>query len=99
MIPENEYYKICDRVHFLFSYAVILTVMIFSSWHSQWWTYGTIILLTVGTAIKEFWYDQNFEPVEIRGSNLRDFLGYLYGNCMAMFTLVIWCELHKYGIL
>jgi len=35
-------------------------------------------------AVKEFWYDQNYETPEVRGSNLRDFLFYLLGDALAI---------------
>jgi hypothetical protein len=34
---------------------------------------------TVAAALKEFWYDQNYETVDTRGSNLLDFSMYEIG--------------------
>ena len=34
---------------------------------------------TVASAMKEFWYDQNYETVDTRGSNLLDFSMYEIG--------------------
>lgn len=43
------------------------------------WFFEVEFLFIVLTAIKEFWYDQNYENVMTRGSNLNDWLHYQIG--------------------
>lgn len=82
VIALEDFYTICDRAHFLFAYAVLLTF----GMHYLWWTTGLVV---IGSAVKEYWYDQNYETVEDRGSNTRDWLGYCAGCAFAIVVLFI----------
>jgi hypothetical protein len=48
---------------------------------AEWWCVG---IFTAYAAIKEFWYDQNYETPEVRGSSLQDFLFYEAGVLLAI---------------
>jgi len=45
------------------------------------------LLITTWAAVKEFWYDKNFETEEVRGSDLEDFLFYTGGAAVALGAL------------
>lgn len=73
-----------SMAHALGAYAILLTVAFFSrSWQDMWYTW--LILLGL-TAIKEFWYDVNFEIPQqpIIWGGIRDFLSYQAGAAIVM---------------
>jgi hypothetical protein len=52
------------------------------------WMYATVPLFILYASLKEFWYDQNYETEEQRGSNLEDWGFYMIGLVSA---LLLWC--------
>ncbi len=42
------------------------------------------VVFTLLVAIKEFWYDTNYETAVVRGSNWEDFSFYLMGYALAV---------------
>lgn len=56
----------------------------------HWSWYGALIALgVVAAAVKEFWYDKNFENEATRGSDLEDFTFYVLGIAAAVATLIL----------
>jgi hypothetical protein len=53
---------------------------------AEWWC---VLIFTAYAAIKEFWYDQNYETAEVRGSNLEDFSFYMVGVTLAVILILI----------
>ena len=50
-------------------------------------TYGVLVgygILLVFAAIKEFWYDFNYETALVRGSSLEDFMHYELGGVLGV---------------
>lgn len=73
MVKDNTFEFVAQLSHVGWG---ALGVLIASLWHVQ--AAGTVAILAAA-AIKEFWYDSTFEPPEVRGSNLLDFLTYCLG--------------------
>lgn len=91
MIERESYYTLADRTHFLGAIVFVLTnALLFNKRGAL----ITFLLVVIWGAIKEFWYDERYETVEVRGSNLRDFLGYLLGGLTGL-IIVIFALIHK----
>lgn len=86
MITEDAFYTLADRAHFLFAMTVVWGHLLFCGEHYVGYTIFGII---GGAAVKEYWWDENYETAEIRGSNTRDFLGYTAGALIAIGLYVL----------
>lgn len=83
-ISDKEFNFVSQNAHML---AGALVVFVSGSLfpREMWFILGLFVVLT---AWKEFYYDEHYESVEVRGSNLQDFLHYQYGMIAAL--LVAW---------
>lgn len=72
MIPNKTFYLVSDSAHFFFA----LSVLLLSGSKISWVLFFSLVLFA---AAKEAIWDVIFEKPEVRGSGLRDFLGYLLG--------------------
>lgn len=75
-LPTAKFYFVSDNAHFFAAYALSLTSFYLFSIRV-----GLVFsaLIAVYAGIKEFYYDNHYECAEERGSNMRDFLGYVCG--------------------
>ena len=74
--------------HVIGGYALLLTVGYFT--HSWIWLIATIALGIILAAVKEFWYDANYElPVQTDGDNWLDFSMYMLGLALGGMTIGI----------
>jgi hypothetical protein len=80
--------------HFLGGIALILLVTIFT-WKIEY-TSITFITGVVAAAIKEFWYDANYElPKQTWQDNLMDFSFYLLGGVIGFGLSILAMQFHK----
>lgn len=75
MIEDKEFEIVSQSAHVFSGWAIALTGL---HYHQVW----VPIAFVAYSAVKEFWYDQNYETQEVRGSNLLDF-------CMSTLGAVI----------
>lgn len=83
-LKKEDFYTLADRTHFLGACLAIVVFKDFAKPDYIPWFGGALL---VYAAIKEFWYDQNYEITEIRGSNLRDWVGYVLGWMAALLEI------------
>lgn len=80
MITDSEFNFLAQINHILFGAIMVFAPLALGSTHLWWFVVATVI----GTAVKEFWYDKNYETPEARGSSLEDFLFYQLGMAVAL---------------
>ena len=83
-ISPDMFNFVSQQAHWLSTAWITLIGLYFFGPGSFWYT---IPVLVVYAAIKEFWYDQQYENAATRGSNLEDFSFYLLG---IVITLICW---------
>ena len=94
MIDPKEFNFVSQVSHTIGgALAVIAGVYLFGPM-AQPWVCGVGIL---AAAVKEFWYDQNYETPEVRGSNLQDFSFYCAG--LALGSLTVFIKLKLSGVI
>lgn len=76
MIPLDQFYKMCDRAHFLIGAALVLAAGMFTPME---WNAGFSFSFVVWAIWKEGYQDPRTETKEYAGSGLRDFVFYLAG--------------------
>lgn len=75
MINPKTFNTVAQLSHFAWGALVITWAgLLFPRYLYEIWLVGELL-----AAIKEFWYDQHYEDVETRGSNLLDFSMYSAG--------------------
>lgn len=67
------------------AFAIVASVMLFG--HCFMWPAAGVF--TLYAAVKEFWYDQNYESACDRGSNARDFGFYMLGVGVGILIVLI----------
>lgn len=83
-IPVKTFYFVAQMAHWLCGcLAVVWPVLIFGAW-IKWYAAGFIVTYA---AIKEFFYDENYESKIERGSNLEDFSFYTLGATLAVVSM------------
>ena len=72
-MSDPSFDTVAQSSHVWFGGCIVYTSAL---WMSPWWG---VLAIASFACIKEYWYDQNYESVECRGSNTRDFLFYMLG--------------------
>lgn len=86
-IDPKFFNQVSQVAHFFVGSSVVLgTLLLFSL--------DTLVLYVlpaffIATAIKEFWYDRNYENTVTRGSDLEDFLFYQLGAISSLLLFII----------
>lgn len=85
MIPDSFFNVVAQLSHVGWGALVITwTALLFP--REFYWIW---VALESVAAIKEFWYDQNYETADERGSNLLDFSMYTLGALLAFGALLL----------
>lgn len=81
MVPAEMFYKICDRAHALFASTVVLGFNFKYGLRGAIWSAITVAAWAI---LKEGIFDNLFETRAVRGSGIRDAVGYFLGASLAM---------------
>jgi hypothetical protein len=84
-ITPKLFNSVAQAGHFAGGAAIVLAVVV-AGGHAWWGLAGVAAL----AALKEFWYDEQYESAEVRGSSLEDFLFYLSGAGAAL--ILAWAK-------
>lgn len=88
-IPASFWNLVGELAHVGWGALIVLAC---AAIFGKWITWYVAILFMIYAAIKEFWYDQNYETPDERGSNLVDFLfygvGVIIGIILVYFSLI-----------
>lgn len=76
MIPEPIFDAVAQLSHVGWGLAVVWGFALLWNPEQLWWAVPSATGLA---ALKEFWFDQNYENAAERGSNLKDFIFYCVG--------------------
>jgi len=76
VITDKEFDLVAQNAHVLAGALAVLGSI--ALWGPSSKLPATVMMIAFA-AIKEFWYDQQYESPEVRGSNLRDFTFYCVG--------------------
>lgn len=82
MISQHDYNVLAQKAHFLAGIVAVFASQIF--FHNR--NYGAVAIILFAL-VKEFWYDENYETPEIRGSSAQDFLFYFIGAVFAWIAI------------
>ena len=80
---DPSFDTVSQSAHVWFGAFVVFVANLF---HAPWIGF---FVLAVFAAVKEFWYDQNYESPEVRGSNFKDFSFYMLGGAVALFLALL----------
>lgn len=81
MIDQKTAFQWAYTTHILGA-ALIIVAFAYLLGSAYWYYYAGVTIAYA--AVKEFWYDENYETVEVRGSNLTDFLYYIAGVALGL---------------
>ena len=85
-ISDSDFNFIAQMAHWLGgSFAILIAVRILG----RWCMWIVAVLFLTFFAVKEWWYDTNYEDCDERGSNLIDWLFYLLGVVIGILTILI----------
>ena len=87
--PQTQIALSLDEVAQASHVAIAAAVVGLTSarWHGPSKYFAALIVVGLA-ALKEFWFDQNFEDAATRGSNLEDWSYYVAGSVAAL--LILW---------
>lgn len=86
MITDPQFDWLAQKAHFLAGTTSVFLGYLLHQMRGALICGGLLILFAL---IKEFWYDQNYEDPEERGSNLRDFMYYFVGVNFALYVIIL----------
>ena len=84
---KNTFNTVAQLSHFAWGCMIVLVANLFSENIKTDLEIAFVWILYAG--IKEFWYDANFETVEIRGSSIEDFVFQLMGSAVGIILILI----------
>jgi hypothetical protein len=85
-VDERTFNLISQLGHFAGGLAVVFGSYSFWGWHGA---LISILVLAGLVAIKEFWWDNKYESVEVRGSNFLDWSMWMVGAAVALVLVFI----------
>lgn len=85
-LPTEKFYSLADRTHILGALSFTLLGGLFFGSKGAGISFIPIL---IWASLKEFIYDERYESEEERGSNLRDFLGYVLGGFIGLVCVTL----------
>jgi hypothetical protein len=85
-ITPKLFNQVAQLGHFAGGAAIVLATVVL--WHDSRAPFAGFIGVLLAAGVKEFWYDEKYESVEVRGSSLEDFAFYVIGAGAAMIVAV-----------
>lgn len=89
-----------ETAHVLAGLLVILGPIALFGPKYMWLWAGFMVLFA---SLKEFWYDENYETADERGSNLEDWGFYMIGTVVGIglykLKVYVWGETHAYKLI
>lgn len=80
VLSDPSLENVGQSAHVFFAAFLVL------AFHGNWYAVGAMVVFA---AVKEFWYDENYETADVRGSNLRDFAYYMLGIALGKIVSLI----------
>jgi VanZ family protein len=81
MIDFKEFDFVAQNAHLCFGALMVFVPTYIFGPGALWYA---MALFLVYALVKEFWYDERYETVEVRGSSLKDFLFYMLGAALGL---------------
>lgn len=91
-IDPSEFNMVSQNAHWEAGLAWVWGAILLVGPQAMWWAFGIGI---VAAGVKEFWYDEKYETIEVRGSSLEDFTFYCVGLVGAV--VLYWLRVKLWG--
>ena len=83
-IPIKDYDQLAQLLHVVVGILVVFVVVMMGG------SLGIgFVLAATAAAVKEFWWDEMYEPEIIRGNSIEDFLMYVVGALVGAATIML----------